>query len=75
MITPEAIKIKLLEVCMDVDPSVVTYDITFNELKLDSMDIAALMLEVEEAYGKKISGTKLHELNSINRLTDFINAV
>ena len=50
------------------------YDITFNELKLDSMDIAALMLEVEEAYGKKISGTKLHELNSINRLTDFINA-
>lgn len=74
MITPEAIKIKLLEVCMDVDPSVVTYDITFNELKLDSMDIAALMLEVEEAYGKKISGTKLHELNSINRLTDFINA-
>jgi acyl carrier protein len=74
MITPEAIKIKLLEVCMDVDPSVVTYDITFNELKLDSMDIAALMLEVEEAYDKKISGTKLHELNSINRLTDFINA-
>ena len=74
MITPEAIKIKLLEVCMDVDPSVVTYDITFNELKLDSMDIAALMLEVEEAYGKKITGTKLHELNSINRLTDFINA-
>ena len=74
MITPEAIKIKLLEVCMDVDPSLVTYDITFNELKLDSMDIAALMLEVEEAYDKKISGTKLHELNSINRLTDFINA-
>lgn len=74
MITPEAIKIKLLEVCMDVDPSMVTYDITFNELKLDSMDIAALMLEVEEAYDKKISGTKLHELNSINRLTDFINA-
>jgi acyl carrier protein len=39
------------------------------------MDIAALMLEVEEAYDKKIPGTKLHELNSINRLTDFINAV
>ena len=75
MITPEAIKIKLLEVCMDVDPSLVTYDITFNELKLDSMDIAALMLEVEEAYGKKITGTKLHELDSIKRLTDFINAV
>jgi len=74
MITPEAIKIKLLEVCMDVDPSVVTYDITFNELKLDSMDIAALMLEVEEAYDKKISGTKLQELNTIKRLTDFINA-
>jgi acyl carrier protein len=75
MITPEAIKIKLLEVCMDVDPSLVTYDITFNELKLDSMDIAALMLEVEEACHKKIPGTKLQELNTINRLTEFINAV
>ena len=75
MITPEAIKIILLEVCMDVDPTLVTYDITFNELKLDSMDIAAIMLEVEEAYGKKITGTKLLELNSINKLTDFINAV
>ena len=75
MITPEAIKIKLLEVCMDVDPSLVTYDITFNELKLDSMDIAALMLEVEEACDKKIPGTKLQELNTINRLTEFINAV
>lgn len=75
MITPEAIKIKLLEVCMDVDPSLVTYDITFNELKLDSMDIAALMLEVEEAYSKKIPGTKLHQLNTINKLTEFINAV
>jgi acyl carrier protein len=75
MITPEVIKIKLLEVCMDVDPSLVTYDITFNELKLDSMDIAALMLEVEEACDKKIPGTKFQELNTINRLTEFINAV
>ena len=75
MITPEAIKMILLEVCIDVDPTLVTDDITFNELKLDSMDIAAIMLEVEEAYGKKITGTKLHELNTINRLTEFINAV
>jgi acyl carrier protein len=74
MVTPDEIKMKLLEVCMDVDAEKVTNDITFNDLRLDSMDIAALMLELEEAYGKKIPGAKLPELNTINKLADYINA-
>lgn len=48
-------------------------DTLFYNIPLDSMDIAAFFLEVEEYYNVKIANKDFNSLDTLRKLCDYIN--
>jgi acyl carrier protein len=54
------------------DPSLIKRDATFEELDVDSLDLAELSQIVEDRYGVKFNSTDVEKLKTVGDAIDFI---
>ncbi len=60
---------------MAIDPAKVTKDSNLvDDLKADSLDIAALMLDLEEQYGIEIPDEELANLRTVGDIAAYLEA-
>ena len=58
-----------------IDPAKVTKDSNLvDDLKADSLDIAALMLDLEEQYGIEIPDEELANLRTVGDVVEFVDS-
>lgn len=68
------IKEKLVEIIakyLDVDESTIRTDVHFTDLGLDSLDVAELIMQVEDELG--ISVELSEEIDTLDKLADYIS--
>jgi acyl carrier protein len=73
MTNENEIFVKLRNACVDVDTSNMSVNSSFRKSGLDSMDIAMLMLDIEETYGIKIPSSDISSLDSVATIVDYVN--
>ncbi len=66
-------KIQELEDMFEVDPGVITPKTSMSELPWDSMAMLSLIALVNEKFGKKIAGTQLKDLSTVQDVLDLMN--
>ena len=73
-VTPEAVEKTLRDAMQqfDVDPSEISRDATFEELDVDSLDLAEISQIVEEEYGVQLKG---EDMKSVKTVSDAIDLV
>jgi acyl carrier protein len=73
-VTPEAVEKTIFEALpqFDVDPAEISRDATFEELDVDSLDMAELSQIIEDEYGVQL---KAEDMKSIKTVGDAIDAV
>ncbi len=67
------IKEKLVEIIakyLDVDADTVKTDVPFTELGLDSLDVAELVMQIEDEMGVSVELSA--ELDTVDKLADYI---
>jgi len=64
----------LAEVKEGLDYNNMSLDRDFGEAGLDSLDVASLLLAVQEHYDVNIDDDKVDELNTLAKLVDYIAA-
>ncbi len=70
----EEIKSQIAEM-LNIDESIITAESNLiTDLKADSMDIATLLLEVEDAYGIEIAEDDLDSLKTVGDIVAYIEA-
>lgn len=70
----EEIKNQIAEL-LNVEPEKITAESSLiTDLKADSMDIATLLLEVEEKYGIEISEDDMDSLQTVGDIVKYIEA-
>ena len=68
----EEIKIQIAEL-LNVEPEKITAESNLiTDLKADSMDIATLLLEVEEKYGTEISEDDMDSLQTVGDIVKYL---
>ena len=72
--TPEAVEKTLTEALpqFGVDPSQISREATFEELDVDSLDLAEISQIIEEEYGVQLKG---EDMKNIKTLGDVIDVV
>ncbi len=70
----EEIKSQIAEI-LNIDESKITLESNLlDDLKADSMDVATLLLEVEEKYNIEIAEEDLENLKTVKDIVDYIEA-
>ena len=69
----EATVYKSLET-FGADPSAITREASFEELDVDSLDLAELSQIVEDEYGVKFNSSDVEKLKTVGDAIDFIIA-
>ena len=58
---------------LEIDPARITDDANFREdLETDSLHLVILIMELEDAYGVKISDVEARDLNTVGKAVDFV---
>jgi acyl carrier protein len=72
--TPEAVEKTLTEALpqFGVDPSQISREATFEELDVDSLDLAEVSQIIEDEYGVQLKG---EDMKNIKTLSDVIDVV
>lgn len=73
MTTIETTIFKALEQ-LEADPESISRTAGFEELDVDSLDLAELQQIIEEQYGVKIKGDDMKSLKTVGDVIDFIAA-
>lgn len=47
-------------------------ELTFNELKLDSLDLVEIVMAIEDAFSIEISDEELEQIKNLGELTDLV---
>jgi acyl carrier protein len=61
------------EVCPPGTPEIADFDRPLADYGLDSLDLSAIFLALEERYGIKISDEDFDRLNTVNRIVVFLD--
>ena len=75
-ITPEAVERTVFDALpqFGVEESEITRDATFEQLDVDSLDLAELSQIVEDEYGVKIEGDDMPNIKTVGDAVDYIVA-
>lgn len=66
--------ILLISKNLNLDPKFITEKSSMNDFsKWDSMAHFRIMLDIEKQFKKKISTSKMSELNTVSKIIDFLN--
>ena len=69
-------KKRILDILLDTvvfnDTSAVQYDSDFNENGVDSLDMANILLVIEEKFKTKIPDEDIPRLTSVNAIADYL---
>jgi len=60
------------QVCPPGTPKIDDFDKPLMDFGLDSLDLSALFLALEERYGIKISDDEFDKLDTVNRIAAFL---
>ena len=71
--TIEATIFKALEQ-LDADPEVISREAGFEELDIDSLDLAELAQIIDDEYGVKIGSADMGSLHTVGDVIDFVAA-
>jgi acyl carrier protein len=72
-ITKNQILHSLQNSCPDLDFSKINESTSFNELNLDSMDLAAFFLDIEDNFNLKVKNSDFNKLNTIEKVMIYFN--
>jgi acyl carrier protein len=75
-VTPEAVEKVVFDALpqFGADPSEISRDATFEDLDVDSLDLAELSQIVEDEYGVKFKSSDVENLKTVGDAIDFIVA-
>ena len=69
-------KKRILDILLDTvvfnDTSAIQYDSDFNENGVDSLDMANILLVIEEKFKTKIPDEDIPRLTSVNAIADYL---
>jgi acyl carrier protein len=73
-VTPEAVEKTLRDAIeqFDVDPSEISREATFEELDVDSLDLAEISQIVEEEYGVQLKGGDMKSIKTVGDAIDLV---
>ena len=73
-VTPEAVEKTVVEALpqFGVDESQITRDATFEELDVDSLDLAELSQIIEDEYGVKLKGEDVGKIKTVGDAVDLV---
>jgi acyl carrier protein len=75
-VTPEAVEKTVVDALpqFGVEESEITRDATFEELDVDSLDLAELTQIVEDEFGVKVTSGDVEQLKTVGDVIDLISA-
>lgn len=68
----ERIKEIIIENCDWIEKDKIKESTSFSQLGLDSMDVASIMLGIEERYSIKIPNNEIQELDTILSISNYL---
>jgi acyl carrier protein len=73
-ISPEAVEQTIAEALpqFDVDPSQISRDATFEQLDVDSLDLAEISQILEEEYGVQLKGEDTKQIKTVGDAIDLV---
>ena len=73
-VTPEAVEKTVVEALpqFGVDESQITRDATFEDLDVDSLDLAELSQIIEDEYGVKLKGDDVGKIKTVGDAVDMV---
>ena len=73
-VTPEAVEKTLRDAMqqIDVDPSEISREATFEELDVDSLDLTEISQIIEEEYGVQLKGEDMKDVNTVGDAIDLV---
>lgn len=73
-ITPEAVEKTIADALpqFGVDPSEISRDATFEELEVDSLDLAEISQIIEEEYGVQLKGEDMKRIETVGDAIDVV---
>ena len=73
-ITPEAVEITVKEAIVQFgpEPDQITREATFEELDVDSLDLAELSQIIEDEYGVKLKGDDVGKIKTVGDAVDLV---
>ena len=73
-VTPEAVEKTVFEALpqFGVDESQITRDATFEELDVDSLDLAELSQIIEDEYGVQLKGEDVAKIKTVGDAVDLV---
>jgi acyl carrier protein len=73
-ITPEAVEQTITDALpqFDVDPSQISRDATFEQLDVDSLDLAEISQILEEEYGVQLKGEDTKQIKTVGDAIDLV---
>jgi acyl carrier protein len=74
IVTPEAVEKTLGDAMeqLDVDPSEISREVTFEELDVDSLDLAEISQIIEEEYGVQLKGEDMKGVKTVGDAIDLV---
>ena len=72
-ITKDQILNSLQNSCQDLDFLKINEKTNFNELNLDSMDLAAFFLDIDENFNLKVKNSDFNKLDTIEKVMIYFN--
>jgi acyl carrier protein len=73
-VTPETVEKTFRDAMQqfDVDPSEITREATFEELDVDSLDLAEVSQIIEEEYGVQLKGEDMKNIKTVGDAIDLV---
>jgi acyl carrier protein len=73
-VTPEAVEKTLRDAMrqLDVDPSEISREATFEELDVDSLDLTEISQIVDEQYGVQLKGEDMKSIRTVGDAIDLV---
>jgi acyl carrier protein len=73
-VTPEAVEKVVFDALpqFGAEPSEITRDATFEELDVDSLDLAELSQIIEDEYGVKLKGEDVGKIKTVGDAVDLV---
>lgn len=73
-VTPEAVEKTIADALpqFGVDPSEISREATFEELEVDSLDLAEISQIIEEEYGVQLKGDDMKRIETVGDAIDLV---